>query len=242
MSTQDSPVIVHDMVPVWGIASGSPFSLKFRTWLKMAGIPHEVQVLQGPPKSRTGKIPYVTRPDGSVLSDSGVLIDTLTNERGVTLDNHLDQQQVLQAHAVRRMMEEHLYYCVAWERWIPAENWAHVKKAYFGSAPWVIRTLVAPLIRRKVKGYIDGMGVGRMAIEEIHRRGEADMTVLSGLLGNKEYFFGEPSTTDAILYGWFGNLLAFPNETHFQRALRARPNLVAHTERMAARYWAEFLG
>lgn len=232
------PIIVHGMTPLWGIATGSPFGLKFETWLRMAEIPYEVKILKAPPKSKTGKIPYIELADGSFLEDSGKIIEKLRNDRGIALDNHLSQDAVVQAHLLRRMIEEHLYYCVAWERWIPDEYWPVTKAGYFGSMPLLLRWFVPALFRRRVRAYVNGMGVGRMPVEELYARGEADMTVISAMLGSKDYMFGQPSTSDAILYGWFGNLLAFPVESPFQRALKSRPNLVAHTQRMRDRYWS----
>jgi glutathione S-transferase len=231
------PLIVWGMKPLWGIASASPFGLKLKTWLRMTEIPYEPRVLTTLPKSKTGKIPYTEFSDGSLVADSGVLIERLTQARGVALDNHLDHAQTLQAHSLRRMLEEHFYYCLVHERWVDADNWQTTKRDYFADLPWLLRLFVPALARRKVTGYVRGMGIGRMPIEQIRARGEADLTVLSGILASQDFFFGQPSSTDAIVYGCVANLLAFPNTTHFARAIASHPNLVAHTARMKARYW-----
>lgn len=83
------PVVVVGMAPLWGMPSPSPFCTKLETWLRMAGIPYTAKVLQGPPRSATGKIPYLELPDGSTLADSGRIIEALTEARGVRLDDHL---------------------------------------------------------------------------------------------------------------------------------------------------------
>jgi glutathione S-transferase len=61
-------VVLWQMQPLWGLPNPSPFCMKVETWLRMAGIPYEPRAIGGPPKSTTGKVPYIERPDGSFLS------------------------------------------------------------------------------------------------------------------------------------------------------------------------------
>ena len=84
------PLIVWGMKPLWGIASASPFGLKLKTWLRMTEIPYEPRVLTTLPKSKTGKIPYTEFSDGSLVADSGVLIERLTRTRGADESALLD--------------------------------------------------------------------------------------------------------------------------------------------------------
>jgi glutathione S-transferase len=231
------PVIVWGMQPLWGIASASPFCLKLETWLRMAGLPYEAKALTGPGKSKTGKVPYVERPDGTVLADSGVIVDTLTLEHGVTLDAGLTDEERATAHLVRRTLEESLYFALLWDRWIDDEHWKTTGPDYFRPLPWPVRALVPGFARRMVRGYLHGQGIGRHDPARIRAMGVVDIDAVATVLGDREWFFGRPTTTDAIAFGFFANLLAAPIEGPMKEAVRARPNLVAHTERMTAAYW-----
>jgi glutathione S-transferase len=103
--------------------------MKVETWLRMAGIPYEPRAIGGPPKSTTGKVPYIERPDGSRLSDSTVIIDTLARERNVTLDDGLTAEERALSTAIQRTFEESLYFAVLYERWVDAAGWAITEPA-----------------------------------------------------------------------------------------------------------------
>jgi glutathione S-transferase len=233
------PVVVWGMPPMWGIASPSPFALKLETWLRMAGIPYTTKVLAGPVPSKTGKFPFVERPGGETLADSGIIVDTLTRERGVTLDAGLTDAERATAHVVRRTLEESLYFSVAWWRWIDAAGWEVTRESYFGSLPWALRQLVPGIVRNAVRKSIHGQGTGRHEPDHVAALAVADVDAVATLLGDRAWFFGRPTTTDAILYGFFGNVLAAPIPGRVKDAVLARPNLVAHVARVRAAYWAE---
>lgn len=35
-------------------------------------------------------------------------------------------------------------------RWVDARNWPRLREAFFGKAPWVVRKLIAPTVRRRI--------------------------------------------------------------------------------------------
>lgn len=91
------PVDVCSLPGVRGLPSASPFCLKLFTGFRIVGMPYDLKVLRGPPtKPRTCKAPYIERADGSVLPDSNLIIDTLSMERQITLDDHLNSTSELQ--------------------------------------------------------------------------------------------------------------------------------------------------
>jgi len=49
-------------------------------------------------------------------------------------------------------------------RWADDRNWPLTLAAYFGGAPWFVRALIAPRVRKRV--------IGRLAAREIGRRGQ----------------------------------------------------------------------
>ncbi|WP_168210871.1 glutathione S-transferase family protein [Persicimonas caeni] len=233
MSQQE--VNVYSLGGAWGTASASPFCLKLLTWLRMSDVPHRVTYLKGPPKSSTGKAPYIDRPDGSYLEDSSFIIETLTREHGVELDAHLSDAQRATAHMLQRTLENSLYFVMIWQRWI--ENWEVTREAFFGHLPPVVGTVVPALLRRRVAKQTHQQGIGRLPKKEIFDIGCADVGAVASVLGDNDWFFGEPSTTDAMVHSFFSGILAAPIDDRLKEAVQSHDNLVAHSQRIDDLYW-----
>ena len=233
-----SPIRVFALPPIWGAPNPSPFVIKLLTFLRMAGLPYEMPGLTGPPQSPTGKIPYVELPGGERLHDSGLIVDALTSRYHLTLDDGLSAGQLALSHAVRRMVEEHLYFVGAYERWLTPAGYAETSRAYFAHMAAPLRLLLPLVLRRRIRANMHGQGIGRHPPETVAAAGRADVEALATLLGEGEYFHGHPTSIDATLYGfiaaWMSNPYASPVKSDAQR----HPNLVAYYERMRARYWA----
>ena len=226
---------VYSLAGAWGIASASPFCLKLLTWLRMADIDHRVTYLSGPPKSDTGKAPYIDRPDGGYLADSSVIIDTLSEERGVDLDEHLTDEQRTTARLLTRTLEEGFYFVLLWQRW--DENWQVTREAFFGEMPAMLRAVATPFIRKNVVKQARAQGIGRCQKERIFEVGCADIDTVADVLGDNDFFFDEPSTTDAIAHAFLANLLAAPIDDPLRRRVEHHDNLAHFCERMDERYW-----
>ena len=238
----DSKIILWQMRPLWGIPNPSPFCLKVETWLRMAKLPYEAREIAGPPQSKAGKVPYVERPDGSLLWDSSVIIETLGRERGVDLDHALSAEQRAVGTLLQRTFEENLYFIGLYDRWVDERHWPRVAADYFGHFPWVLRTIVLPMVRRKIVAAAHGQGVARLPEGQRVRKGQTDVRAIAHLLGDKPFFFGTPSSYDAIAYAFLANTLAAPFDTEIKAEVRSHANLVAFCERMQASYWADWKG
>jgi len=235
-----APVVVHVLPPVWGSPSPSPFAIKLMTWLRMAEIPHVVAPLHRPPQSSTGKIPYVTLPDGRLLHDSGLIVATLARERGVDLDAGLDPVARATGHAVRRMLEEHSYWAGVYDRWKTDAGFEATAAGYFRHLPAIGRVILPRILRRRMVGYLYAQGIGRHPPETIAELARADVAALSAILGDREHVLGPPSTVDATVTGFLWAMTSHPFPSPVADAVRAHPNLVAYLARMRERYWADF--
>ncbi len=231
------PIVLWQPSPCWGLPSASPFCLKLETWLRMAEIPYVVKSLSGPPKSSNGKMPYVERPDGGLLSDSSLIIETLTRERGVKLDDGLTSVERAQGILLQRMFEEEIYFHVLYDRWHNPAGWELTAPAYFGRLPWAVRRLVVPMIRRKVVAAARGQGVSRLPEEYRQKKGIADVGAVAELLGERPFFLSRPSGIDAVAYGFLANCLWTPVPSSIADAAREHANLVGFCERMKETYW-----
>jgi len=235
-----TPIVLWQMQPLWGLPNGSPFCMKVETWLRMAGLPYETRSLQGPPKSPTRKIPYIERPDGSVLCDSSTIIATLTREHDVALDRGLSAHDRAVGVLLQRTLEENLYFITLHERWVEDHNWPRTARDYFGDMPWAVRTLVVPFVRRKMIASAHGQGVARLHADERLDKAKLDLSAIAHLLGDKPYFFDQPTSYDAIAYAFLANLLWAPYSGPLRDSGRAEANLLAYCERMKSRYYADW--
>lgn len=229
---------VFSLPPLWGTPTASPFGVKLLTWLQMAELEWEMPPMTSPPASKTGKIPYVVLEDGTMLHDSGLIIEELGRRHGVDLDEGLSARDRARGHALRRMVEEHLYFVGLWERWISEPGWEATARDYFLHLPAPAAWILPRMIRPRMRKYLHGQGLGRHAPEQMLRFAFQDLDALAALLDREFVLGADPRTVDATVYGFLSAFLAHPFESTLGDAVRARPQLVAYVERMADRYWS----
>ena len=233
-----SPIVVHQYAPAFGAPSGSPFCVKLTTWLNMADIDYTSEVLWDPRRAPQGKLPYIT--DGTTtVADSDVVIAHLREERGIALDEHLTPAQAAHAHALKRMIEESLYFVLVRLRWMTDDGWPLVKAAYFGAIPAPLRWIVPGVARRQVRRDLHGQGYGRHALSAVDAMGVADVDAIAAALGEEAFLFGSPSTIDAIAYAFLSALACFPAPSATRDRVQGDPRLTAYITRMRDRYWAD---
>lgn len=233
------PLVVHGIAPCYGMPSASPFVVKLLTWLRMAGIPHERHDLGRPPASRNAKVPYVTLPDGRVLEDSQHIIETLAAERGIDPWEGLTAWEQALAHHLRNTIEGSLYWGLVWERWCTEDGLEPYVQPFFSMVPAPMRGLVAGQVRRITRKQAWQQGVNRRPPEQVRELARRDLSALAAILGQREWFLGVPTLVDASAYGHLLQLHTCPVENPTVAAYRAHPELVAHTERVRARWWAD---
>jgi glutathione S-transferase len=242
--TDIAPIIVRGLPPIWGAPSPSPFVIKLLTWLRMAGIAHQLKPLDLPPRSTTGKIPYIELPSGEVLADSSRIIARLSKERGVDLDAGLDGRSRATAQLVHSTLEGHLYFAAGlYERFASPEGWAHTRRDYFRNLPMPMRAVAPLLARRNALRNLHGQGTGRLPRDEVAAIARADLRALSATLGESAYVLGDrPHTVDATALGFLWAISSHPFESASRAALESHANLVEYVARMRARCWADFAG
>lgn len=235
----DTPVVVVGFPGVWGLCSPSPFAVKLETFLRIADVPYTTAALTGPPKSPTGKFPYLLHPNGSVIADSSRIIEELCRARCLQVDAGIDPQQRALLHMIQRLVEEHLYFVLVWARWARPEGFGHVRLAYFNFVPALLRPIAATMARRAALSQLHGQGIGRHPEARVLELLHADLTALEQVMPADGWVFGAPGRADAICFGFIASLLGTPGNCPAKQLTRQFPKLCAHTERVRARYWAE---
>ncbi len=215
--------------PVWG-RNVSPFALKLETWLRLSGIPFEVSPSLKLAKAPRRKFPYID--DGPLrIGDSSLVIRHLKATRSIDPDSALREDEMAQAVALQRLFEDHLYFILAYSRWIDPEGFAVTGPAFLEFLPRAARPVASMYLRLRVRRMLWAQGIGRHSQDEIYAFAREDLRAVSAFLDEKPFFMGEQLTTiDAVAYGFLANILLVPVETELKRIGMELPNLVTWCE------------
>lgn len=230
-------ITLYQFPPAFGLPNPSPFCMKVETYLRMIGEPFEVKSAN-PQKAPKGKLPFI-KDGGIVVSDSNHIVQHLVKTRGDKLDAGLSPRDRAIGHLVRRTLEEGLYFCMVYARWVDDVGWAAGKSEFFKDMPAVARAIVPGIARRMIRKQAHSQGTGRHAPEDIYAMAAEDTAALSAILGDKPYFLGDsPTSVDASAYAFLALMLWSPLPEAIPDAVKKHANLVAYCERMKSRYYA----
>ncbi len=223
--------------PAFGEPAASPFCVKAMILLEMSGQAWQPEFSGDPRKGPKGKLP-VLRDGGRVIPDSDAIRDYLEQRFGVDFDAGLSGEQRAVSRAFIRMAEEHIYFLLVCNRWLNDENWADVRRTFFGQIPAIINGFVTGKIRRKVRRNMDGQGMGRFNAEEQLARLDHDLQAVSGQLGQGDFLFGDrPTAADASVVPMLRALASSVAKTPLSERVARDAGLVAYLERgVAAMY------
>jgi glutathione S-transferase len=235
-------ITLYQFPPAFALPNASPFCMKLELYLRMAAVPYRNRYTLELHRAPKGKLPWIDD-DGAAVSDSGMIIDYLRQKFGDPIDASLTPLQRARGLALTRLLEEHLYWAVLYDRWVTPQGWAMTRPAFFGGLSWPLRAIVPHVARRGIRAELRGHGMGRHTPAQIHALGIADVDALAALLADQSYFLGEqPTSVDATAAAFIANILMVPLETPIKATAAAHPNLVAYCRRMAERYFPESPG
>lgn len=230
-------IVLNQFPAAFNLPNASPFCMKLELYLRMAGLPYKNRYTLELHRAPKGKLPWIDD-GGTVVADSGLIIAYLKSKYGDSLDAKLNAQQRAQALAITRLLEEHLYWAVLYDRWLSPAGWELTRPAFFGGLSWPLSVIVPRVARRGMRAELRGQGMGRHRPEQIYAFGVEDIDALAVLLADKSFFLGdEPSSVDATAAAFLANVLMVPFETSIKKAAAGHANLVAYCERMANQYF-----
>ena len=228
---------LYQFAPAFGLPNASSFCLKLETYLWMVEIPFESVYSIEMGKAPKGKMPYII--DGDLkIGDSNLIIDYLKQTYGDRLDAHLTASERAISQAMRRLIEENLYWAMVHNRWIEPKNWEITKEVLFKEFPPILKAIVPILARKDTQKQLQGHGMGKHSSAEIYAIGIADLVALSDFLSDQQFFFGdEPTSLDAAAYGILANILGTPFDSPLKDKAQQLNNIVAYRDRVRARYY-----
>jgi glutathione S-transferase len=238
MTGKDRPLKLFQFPRMFDIPNLSPFCCKLETWLRIAGIPYEIEITTNPRKGPRGKLPFVD--DGGVIvADTTIIIDHLKRTRGVDPDAGLDASQRAIALLVQRTLEEHYAFVLAYTHLIREEGQRHTNDR-FDALPTLVRPLVSHLVEKQVGKILWFQGLTRNSHEEIVESALRDWRAVLTVMGPGPYFFGNtPSSIDAVVFGTLASSVLTPIDTPIRSFLRSQPGCLDYAERMRTRFFPE---
>ncbi|XP_071527250.1 failed axon connections isoform X2 [Panulirus ornatus] len=187
------------------LPSLSPYCLKVETWLRLAGLRYENVDHKMKYKSKKGQLPFV-EVNGEEVADSAIIIKELGNRYNADLDTGLTPEQRNVAHATISMIENHFAWVVkSWRTKNPAGMLGAYKmdlqQITEKKWPKPVLEFIFKLRFRRAAKKVRAHGIGVHKPEEIEEFGHNDLEVLSHLLGDNPFFFGDsPTTLDVVAF------------------------------------------
>ncbi len=232
-----SELIVHQLGGAWGLPSVSPFCLKLETYLRIVDIPFRTVIDATPFAGPKGKAPWIEH-EGKKIGDSGFIIEYLEHRFGCDPNHALTASERAVAYAMRRLIEENLYWTMVYDRWIVDRNWQTFRGVVLGKVPAAVRWLIAPIARRGVRRQLMGHGLGLHSQDEIHAIGQKDISAIADFLGDKPFLMGDVvSEIDAISYSFLSNIMNVPLDSPLKNHGLKQQNLVEYIARLQHRYF-----
>ncbi|KND01921.1 uncharacterized protein SPPG_02429 [Spizellomyces punctatus DAOM BR117] len=231
--------------------SGSGFCQKVETFARATKIPYELRATL-PDRAPKGKLPYITFGDETVADSHFILKYVVQKRISRDLDASLTPSQKADSRAFQSYIEEHLYSCICYERWMVDANYQVVVRESFSAAPSVLRPLLGWYFWRKVRSGLWAQGVGRHSTEEVYGLLEDAVTHLAARLevqfditadkSRHIYFHGgeSPTQIDVILYAFLANAIATDSNPYFNKLMLAQPALVTFTRQMTTLLFPEY--
>ena len=156
---------------IWDMPSLSPFCSKVFYFLTWANIPFEVIQVSNPRKGPKGKFPVIDD-NGLLVADSEFIIEHCRQKYEVDIEDHIDDL------AIRRLLEEHLYFIILYSRWIDPESRVQIENAFKPFFPKGVGKIGLSIIRIQLRkqGYLQG--IARHNRQQIYQKGIDDLRAI----------------------------------------------------------------
>lgn len=229
-------IVVHGFGPYFGMPEASPFVMKTLVHLQLAGLDYEHRA-SGVAHAPKGKVPYL-EDNGETIYDSSLIREHIEGKYRVDLDAGLGHRERMTAHALSRMLEEHLYFALIDLRWRDDGNFDAGPAHFFDRLPLPVRPLVRRIGRARIKKTLYFQGIGRLPRADVEEAGLVDLDSLSEALGDKPFMMGEqPTALDGFAFGVLLNLAVPVFKTALKERIGQDERFSAYLDRMTARFF-----
>uniref|UniRef100_A0A8C2GQJ0 Failed axon connections homolog, metaxin like GST domain containing b n=1 Tax=Cyprinus carpio TaxID=7962 RepID=A0A8C2GQJ0_CYPCA len=239
LDSKDAIILHQFSRPKNGVPSLSPFCLKMETYLRMVDLPYQ-NYFDGSLSSQ-GKMPWIEYNYEQVCGTE-FIIDFLEEKLGVSLNKSLSSQEQAVAQAITTMVEEHLYWTIAYCQWV--DNVQETQRMLDLPGPlsdllkWILCQLTGGIVKREMYCH----GIGCFTKEEVYTLMEKDIRTLATLLGDKKYIMGPKlSSVDATVFGHLAQAMWTLPGTRPEQLIKGELiNLAMYCERIRRKFWPEW--
>jgi len=223
--------------PGFSEPSGSPFCVKAMCLFQLSGLDWTPDFQNDPRKAPKAKFP-VLHDAQNTIPDSDAIRDHLEACYDQDFDGGLSREQRATSRAIIRMVEENLYFCLVFDRWVNEANWSNIRKILFGHIPFPLFIFVTHQVRKQALAALKGQGMGRQSRGEVVARAGKDIAAVKVLLGDQAFLFGDrPTAADASVVPMLRAITASPTPTELQALVTTDEDLMAYLDRgQAAMY------
>jgi len=224
----------------WHLPSASPFCLKVETFLRMTKLPYQITLVADSRKAPKGKLPYI-HDKGQNIPDSGLILEYLGTTYRCDLDESLPSSAKAISHAMRHMLEDHLYWTCLYSRWVDERNWPETKNAFFGVFPSGVQNIFPAIMRNQIQSYLSGQGMSLYSEDDVYHLGIQDIIAISDFLRDKDYMMGKSATSlDATAFAMLAHLIWVPIESPIKDIALSKHNLTAYCQRMKQHFFPDW--
>ncbi|XP_026120739.1 failed axon connections homolog [Carassius auratus] len=239
LDSKDAIILHQFSRPKNGVPSLSPFCLKMETYLRMVDLPYQ-NYFDGSLSSE-GKMPWVEYNYEQVCGTE-FIIDFLEEKLGMSLNKSLSAQEQAVARAITTMVEEHLYWTIAYCQWVDnvqeTQRMLDLPGPFSDLLKWILCQLTGGIVKREMYCH----GIGCFTKEEVYTLMEKDMRTLATLLGDKKYIMGPKlSSVDATVFGHLAQAMWTLPGTRPEQLIKGELiNLAMYCERIRRKFWPEW--
>jgi glutathione S-transferase len=218
-----------------GLESLSPFCLKVHCALRLAGLPYERRHGRAPRDFRehnpTGQVPVLLM-DGHAVPDSTAILKRVVDLAPDAFDAGADLRALGERWLWEELADASLNGYVVAARWADARNWPAVSTAYFGRAPWFVRSFVVPRIRAHVLESLVSRDIWRAGENACWKRFGDTLDDLEARAPVSGYWLGRaPGVADISIFAQLASLRT-PLTAFQAREIEKRPRLVDWIDRV----------
>ncbi|CAH1258703.1 FAXC [Branchiostoma lanceolatum] len=234
----EDTVVLHQFQRAKHVPSLSPFCLKLETFLRMHNIPY-MTILDSPLSSK-GKMPWIQF-NQSRVEDATFSVMFLSETFHIEVNGmsgSVTSQQKAMSRAVVSLVEESLYWTVAYCRWVDHVDQTRAELPYDGVLKFVVPWMMAGIILREMYAH----GIGKNSREELYSIMEGDLKALSDLLGEQSFILGErPCEADCSLFGVLAQIMWTLPGTRAEALVKGEYiNLANYCIRMRELFWPDW--
>lgn len=222
----------------FGVVDASPFVVKVDLFMRMAKLPFECENdFNNIKKSPKHKLPFI-EDKGLKVADSASILKYLTDSYDLHTDDFLTEQQKAQGKFISHALDESLYWCLVYSRWMKDDTWPVINKAFFDKMPIPFKWFLPSYFRKDVKNTLFRQGFGRHSEAELLTIADEQFSSLSVLLAKQDYLYGDKICSyDAVVYSHLIQFIAVDFCNNFNQLVKKHENLVTYCQRIEAAYY-----